>query len=330
MNRRELITLLGGAASAFALFWPLVAYAQQPPRPVIGVLASAGLDSFAERMTALRQGFVESGFVEGQNVTIEFRSAEGRSDRLRGLAAELVRRQVNVLATSSTAAALAAKRETATIPIVFSTGADPVEIGLVARLNRPGGNVTGMSFLVNKLVAKRLELLNALAPDAATIGMLVDPSNPNVEADTKDARAAADALGRTLLVVNAASEHEVDQAYGILAEQRVSALLVAAHVNLTNWHDRIVTLAARHAVAASYPAREYVRAGGLMSYGPDQRDVYRQVGRYVGRILKGEKAADLPVMQPTKFEFVINLKTAKALGLTVPLIMQMTADEVIE
>jgi putative ABC transport system substrate-binding protein len=263
-------------------------------------------------------------------VRIEYRSAEGQAERLPALAADLVRRQVTVLATSSTAAPLAAKRESATIPIVFSTGADPVEIGLVARLNRPGGNVTGVSFLVNKLVAKRMELLSALAPGAAMIGMLIDPTNPNAEADTKDAQAAADALGRRLLVVKAATEREIDPAYAILAEQRVSALFVAAHVNLTNWHGQIVALAARHAVAASYPAREYVAAGGLMSYGPDQRDVYRQVGLYVGRILKGEKAADLPVMQPTKFEFAINLKTAKALGLTVPMIMQMTADEVIE
>ena len=325
MNRRAVISLLGGAVVA----WPPAAHAQ-PAMPVIGVITSASLDSFAERMTALRQGILESGFIDGQNVTIEYRSGEGRSDRLQALAAELVRRPVNVIATSSTAAALAAKRATTTIPIVFSTGADPVEIGLVASLNRPGGNLTGVSFLVNKLVAKRLELLTALAPGAATIGMLVDPTNPNVEADTKDAQTAAAALGRSLLVVKAAAEGEVDQAYAALAQQRVAALFVAAHVNLTNWHDRIVTLAARHGVAASYPAREYVVAGGLMSYGPAQSAVYRQVGVYVGRILKGEKAADLPVMQPTKFELVINLKAAKALGLTVPVIMQMTADEVIE
>jgi len=326
MRRREFITLLGGGAAA----WPLSARAQQSATPVIGVLTSASVDSFAERMAALRQGILESGFVEGQNVTIEYRSANGRSDRLQGLAADLVRRHVNVIATSSTAAALAAKRETTTIPIVFSTGADPVEIGLVARLNRPGGNLTGVSFLVNKLVAKRLELLTALAPAGAPISMLVDPTNPNVQADTNDARAAAAALGRTLLVVKVAAESQVDQAYAILAQQRVSALLVAAHVNLTNWHDRIVTLAARHAVAASYPAREYVIAGGLMSYGPAQSHVYRQVGMYVGRILNGEKAADLPVVQPTKFELVINLKAAHALGLTVPSSLLAIADEVIE
>jgi putative ABC transport system substrate-binding protein len=249
---------------------------------------------------------------------------------LPALAADLARRQVAVIAAGSTAAALAAKRATATIPIVFSTGADPVEIGLVARLNRPGGNVTGVSFLVNKLVAKRFQLLSALVPDAATIGLLVDPTNPNAEADIADARAAADALGRTLLVVKSATERDIDGAYAILAQQRVSALFVAANVNFTNWYARIVSLASRHAIAASYPARDYVIAGGLMSYGPDQREVYRQVGIYAGRILKGAKPADLPVVQPTKFEFVINLKTAKALGLTVPLIMQMTADEVIE
>jgi putative tryptophan/tyrosine transport system substrate-binding protein len=325
MRRRKFIALLGGAAA-----WPLVARAQQPAMPVIGVLTSATSASFAERMAALRQGFDESGFVEGQNVTIDYRSAEGRDDRLPALAADLARRQVAVIAAGSTAAALAAKRATATIPIVFSTGADPVEIGLVARLNRPGGNVTGVSFLVNKLVAKRFQLLSALAPDAATIGLLVDPTNPNAEADIADAKAAAAALGRTLLVVKSATERDIDGAYAILAQQRVSALCVAANVNFTNWYARIVALASRYAIAASYPARDYVIAGGLMSYGPDQREVYRQVGIYAGRILKGAKPADLPVVQPTKFEFVINLKTAKALGLTVPLIMQMTADEVIE
>jgi putative tryptophan/tyrosine transport system substrate-binding protein len=326
MKRRAFITLLGGAAAA----WPLAARAEQPAMPAIGVLNSTTLASFPERMAAFRQGVNESGFVEGQNVTIEYRSAEGRDDRLPALAADLVRRQVSVIATGSTAAALTLKTATTTIPIVFSTGADPVEIGLVASLNRPGSNLTGVSFLVNKLVAKRLELLSALVPSASVIGMLVDPTNPNAEADVSDARAAADAIGRALLVIGAANQREIDSAYAALIQQRVSALFVAAHINLTNWHDQIVALATGHAVAASYPAREYVAAGGLMSYGPNQRDVYRQVGVYVGRILKGEKPADLPVIQPTKFELVINLRTAKTLGLSVPAGVLSIADEVIE
>jgi putative ABC transport system substrate-binding protein len=326
MRRREFITLLGSAVAT----WPRAARAQQAAMPVIGVLISTTVASFAERLAAFRHGVNESGFVEGQNVTIEYRSAEGHDERLPALAADLVRRQVTVIATASTAAALALKTATTTIPIVFSTGADPVEIGLVASLNRPGGNLTGVSFFVNKLVAKRLELLSALVPGASTIGMLVDPTNPNTEADTRDAQAAADVIGRTLLVIKAATEREIELAYAAVVQQRVSALFVAAHINLTNWHDQIVALAARHAVAVSYPARDYVAAGGLMSYGPNQRDVYRQVGVYVGRILKGEKPADLPVMQPTKFDLVINLKTAKALGIEVPAGVLAIADEVIE
>jgi ABC-type uncharacterized transport system substrate-binding protein len=324
MRRRDVITLIGGAAA-----WPLAAHAQQPV-PVIGFLNSAALAGEAQRLAAFRQGLKESGFVEGQNVVIELRSAEGQFDRLPALAADLVRRQVNVLVANTTASALAAKPATSTLPIVFVTGGDPVELGLVASLNRPGGNLTGVSFLVNKLVAKRLELLSALVPGTAALGMLVDPNNPNARADTKDAQAAAAALGRKLVVAEAGTESEIDTAFAALLQQRVSALLIGAHVLFFSRRDRLVALAARHAVAASYSTREFVAAGGLMSYGPNQTDVYRLVGVYTGRILKGAKPADLPVERPVKFELVINLRTAKTLGLDVPLHLQQLADEVIE
>jgi putative tryptophan/tyrosine transport system substrate-binding protein len=324
MRRRDFISLSAGAA-----VWPIAACAQQPV-PVIGFLNSATLEGETQRLAAFRQGLKESGFVEGQNVVIEYRSAEGQFDRLPALAADLVRRQVNVLVANTTASALAAKPATSTLPIVFVTGGDPVELGLVASLNRPGGNLTGVSFLVNKLVAKRLELLSELAPGTTALGMLVDPNNPNAQADTKDAQAAAAALGRKLVVAEAGTESEIDAAFAALLQQRVSALLVGAHVLFFSRRDRLVALAARHAVAASYSTREFVAAGGLMSYGPNQTDVYRLVGVYTGRILKGAKPANLPVERPVKFELVINLKTAKALGLDVPLHLQQLADQVIE
>ena len=326
MRRRDFMSLLGGAAAA----WPIAARAQQPAMPVIGFLNSATIKGEAERLAAFRQGLKESGFVEGQNVVIEYRSAEGQFDRLPELAADLVRRQVSGLVANTTASALAAKPATSTLPIVFVTGGDPVELGLVGSLNRPGGNVTGVSFLVNKLMAKRLELLSELAPGTAAFGMLVDPNNPNAEADTKDAQAAAAALGRKLVVAKAGAESEIDAAVAALVQQRVSALLVGAHVLFFSRRDQLVALAARHAVAASYATREFVAAGGLMSYGPNQTDVYRLVGVYAGRILKGAKPAELPIERPVKFELVINLKTAKALGLDVPVHLQQLADEVIE
>jgi putative ABC transport system substrate-binding protein len=325
MRRRDVLAAIGGAAA-----WPFAARAQQSALPVIGFLNSATLKGEAERLAAFRQGLKESGFVEGQNVVIEYRSAEGQFDRLPELAADLVRRQVSVLVANTTASALAAKPATSTLPIVFVTGADPVELGLVASLNRPGGNATGVSFLVNKLMAKRLELLSELAPGTAAFGMLVDPNNPNAVADTKDAQAAAAALGRRLVVAKAGAESEIDAAVAALVQQRVSALLVGAHVLFFSRRDQLVALAARHAVAASYATREFVAAGGLMSYGPNQTDVYRLVGVYAGRILKGAKPADLPVERPVKFDLVINLKTAKALGLDVPVHLQQLADEVIE
>ena len=327
MRRREFITLLGGAAAT----WPIAARAQQQPTmPVVAFLNSASLDLFAERLGQFREGLKETGFVEGQNITIQYRSADGHDERLPALAANLVRDQVTLIATGSTAAALAVKAATAIIPVVFSTGADPVEVGLVASLNRPGGNLTGVSFLVNKLVPKRLALLSTLAPGTSPIGILVDPANPNTEADTRDAQSAAYAIGRTLLVVKSGTVQEVALAFTVLVQQRVSALFVGAHANLNNWRDEIIAQAARHGITASYPGREYVAAGGLMSYGPDQNDVYRQVGIYAGRILRGEKPADLPVTQSTKFDFVLNLKTAKALGLSIPPTVLALADEVID
>jgi putative tryptophan/tyrosine transport system substrate-binding protein len=323
MRRREFITLIGGAAA-----WPLAAQPQQPA--LVGVLNTSRLESYSERLSTFRQALKETGYVEGQNLAIEYRSADGQNDRLPALAAELARRQVAVLFANSTASALVARRATSSIPIVFTTGGDPVELGLAASLNRPGGNITGVAFLVNKLVAKRLELLSELVPKSATVGMLVDPQNPNAEADVKDAQAAADALGRKLLVVKARSESEIDAAFAALARQRVSALFVAAHTNFNDHRDQIVALTARDAVAGSFSVREYVAAGGLTSYGPSQADVYRQAGIYTGRILKGEKPADLPIQQSTKIELVINLRTAKALGLDVPSSFYWRADEVIE
>jgi putative ABC transport system substrate-binding protein len=305
MRRRQFITLLGGAA-----VWPLAARAQQAAMPVVGILNSTTLEAQAERHAAFQQGLKEIGFVAGQNVSIDYRSAEGLTDQLPILARDLVRRQVNVLVATSTASALAAKRATAALPIVFLTGGDPIELGLVASLNRPGGNATGVSFLVNKLVAKRLEMLSNLAPTAVTLGMLIDPNNPNAKADEKDAQAAAGALGRKLLVVKAASESELDAAFATLAEQQVANLFVSANVNFIAWRDRIMALAMRYAIAASYTTRDFAMAGGLMSYGPNQTEVFHQVGLYEGRILPGSRPADLPVMQPTKFELVVNLKTA--------------------
>ena len=326
MRRRDFVALFGGAAAT----WPLGARAQQPGMPVIGLLNSAALEAQAERLAAFQQGLKETGFVEGRNVTIDYRSAEGLTDQLPILARDLVRRQVSVLVATSTASALAAKRATETLPMVFLTGGDPVELGLIASLNRPGGNATGVSFLVNKLVAKRLELLSELAPGAVTLGMLVDPKNPNAELDTKDAQAAADALGRKLLLVKAAAESELDAAFATLVQQQVANLFVAANVNFIAWRNQIMALAMRHGIAASYTTRDFVMAGGLMSYGPNQTEVFRQVGLYAGRILTGAKPADMPVMQSAKFEFVINLRTAKAQAVEIPPALLALADEVIE
>jgi putative tryptophan/tyrosine transport system substrate-binding protein len=325
MRRREFITGLAGAAVA----WPLPGSAQQAI-PVIGFLNSASPDAFAPFVASFLRGLEAVGFVDGQNVVIEYRSAEGQPDRLPALSAELVRRQVTVLVANSTASALAAKQATSTLPIVFLTGGDPVELGLVASFNRPGGNATGVSFLVNKLVEKRLELLSELVPNATVLGILVDAGNPNALADTKAARLAAKKIGRRLVIVTVGSKSELDAAFTALVQQQVSALFVAANVSFIAWRDQIIALAARHMIAASYSGRDFVVLGGLMSYGPNQADAHRQVGVYTGQILKGSNPADMPVMQPSRFELVVNLKTANALGLVVPHSMQLLTDEVIE
>lgn len=324
-RRREFIFTLGGAVAA----WPLAARAQQSAMPVIGFLRSAPLADAAHLVTPFHQGLKEAGFVEGQNIAIEYRSAEDHLDRLPALVAELIRRPVVVI-VGNTDSALAAKAATKTVPIVFATGGDPVTDGLVASLNRPGGNVTGVSFLVAMMGSKRLDLLRQLVPNAMTIAMLVNPNTPNTEADRREVQAAAQAVGQQLLFLDVSSERDIETAFATLVQRGAGALQAGGGAFLNSHRERIVALAARHAVPAIYPLREFVAAGGLMSYGPSITDVYRQVGIYTGRILKGEKPADLPVVQPTKFELVINLRTARALSLEIPGKLLALADEVIE
>jgi putative ABC transport system substrate-binding protein len=324
MKRREFITLLGGAAA-----WPLAARAEQAAMPVIGYLS--GREANYKIEAAFHRGLKEAGFVEGQNVRIEYRWAQGQYDRLPALVAELLRRPVDVLVTTGgTLSALAAKEATTSIPIVFVTGSDPVKFGLVASLNRPGSNATGVSFLINVLTAKQFELLHEMVPRAKLIGFLANPMNPNTEADTRNVRAAADSLGLLLHVLNASREHDIDAAFAALVERRADALLVSTDPYFQIRADQVAALAARHAVPTMYSFRENVTAGGLMSYAPSIIDVTRQAGVYTGRILAGETPADLPVVQPTRFEFVINLRTARALGLTIPDKLLVAADEVIE
>ena len=324
MRRREFITLLGGAAA-----WPMASGAQQPAMPVIGFLRDTSLAEAADRVTAFRQGLKEGGFVEGQNVAIEYRFAENNRDRLPALAAELIRRPVVVI-VGNTPSALAAKAVTTTVPIVVTTGSDPVKDGLVASFNRPGGNVTGVSFLATMIGSKRLDLLRQLVPAATTIAYLVNPNSPNTEADRREVQAAAQAIGQQLLVLDVSSERDIETAFATLVQRGAGALQAGVGAFLNSHRERIVALAARHAIPAIYNLREFVAAGGLMSYGTSIMDGYRQAGIYAARILKGEKPADLPVMQPTKFEFVISLKTAKALGLEVPDRLLALADEVME
>jgi ABC-type uncharacterized transport system substrate-binding protein len=326
IGRREFITLLGGAAA-----WPLAARAQQAAMPVIGFLSSGSPDSDPSRLSAVRQGLKETGYIEGRNLTIEYRWAEGHYDRLPALAADLVHHRVAVIVgTGTTPAAFAARAATTTIPIVFIIGGDPVQYGFVASLNRPGGNMTGVSFLNRVIVAKQLEMLHETAPKATVIGFLVNTTNPYVESDTRDAQTAADTVGRKLLVVKAATESDFVTAFATLVQQRAGALLIAGDRFFNNKVDQLIALAARHAMPVLYPWREAAVADGLMSYGANIDDAFHQGGIYAGRILRGEKPADLPVQQAVKVDLVINLKTARALGLTVPLPLLALADEVIE
>jgi putative tryptophan/tyrosine transport system substrate-binding protein len=325
MIRREFITLLGGVAAA----WPLAARAQQPALPTVGFLRSAPLADVPHWVTAFRQGLKEAGFVEGQNVAIEYRSADNQLDRLPALVTDLIRQQVAVI-VGNTPAALAAKAATTTVPIVFAGGGDPIREGLVASLNRPGGNVTGVSFFSGVLGAKRLELLRQVVPRATTIAMLVNPNNPVTEAERIDVQAAAQAIGQQLVIFDVSSERDIETAFATFVQQGAGALLVGTGGFLNSKRERIVALADRYALPASHSQREGVVAGGLMSYGTSITDAYRQVGIYVARILKGERPADLPVIQSTKFEFVLNLRAAKTLGLDVPDKLLALADEVIE
>jgi putative tryptophan/tyrosine transport system substrate-binding protein len=325
MKRREFITLLGGAAA-----WPLAARAQQPQMPVIGFLDTRSPDyTLADQQRAFRQGLKDAGYVEGENVVIEYRWAEGQMDRLPGLAAELVGRQVSVMVAALLPAARAAKAATATIPIVFISGSDPIETRLVTSLSRPTENVTGVSVFSVPLIAKRLQLLHELIPGMAVVAVLVNPSNPNTESNVRDIEAAARTMGLRIGFIRASSDQDFDAAFAAIAQQRADALIVSADAVFSSQREQLTALAARHAVPTMYWLREFVTASGLISYGTNF-DMYHQAGAYVGRILKGAKPADLPVQQPTKFELVINLKTARTLGLDVPAILLARADEVIE
>jgi putative tryptophan/tyrosine transport system substrate-binding protein len=326
LRRREFITLLGGAAAGR----PLLARAQQPPMPVIGILGSTSLEAVRDQIAAFQRGLGEAGYVEGQNVAIEYRWAEGRYDRLPVLATELIQRRVSVIVPIAPPAALAAKAATATLPVVFAIGADPVDLGLVTSLSRPTGNVTGVTFFTTGIETKRLELLHELVPNAKKIAVLVNPNFAPAVAASKELDGVGPSRGLQVHVVKAGNEHEFDIAFVDLIEWGANALLVLSDAFFYSRRDQLVALAARHRVPAIYQLRGFAEAGGLMSYGASLSENGRQTGIYAGRVLKGAKPADLPVLQPTKFDLVINLKTAKALGLDVPPQLQQLADEVIE
>ncbi len=325
-SRRAFISLIGGAAAAAALPLPLSA---QQAMPVIGFLRSTSLTPFENLVTAFRQGVKEAGFVEGQNVAIEYRYAHNQEDRLPALVNDLIRQPVAVIVANN-ASALAAMPATKTVPIVFATGGDPVRDGLVANLNRPGGNITGVVFFSSALGAKRLELLRQLVPEARAIAVLTNPSLPNTAAELREVQAAAQTIGQQLVIVEVGSDRELEAAFAVFLQRGAGALFVGAGPLFNSHRERVVALAARHRLPAIYGLTEFAVAGGLLSYASSQSDAYRQAGVYAGRILKGEKPGDLPVIRSSKFEFVINLKTAKAPGITVPLTLQAQADEVIE
>jgi ABC-type uncharacterized transport system substrate-binding protein len=325
VKRRTFISLLGGAAA-----WPVAARAQQAAMPVVGFIAGSSPSALSQQVAAFREGLKEAGFIEGVNVAVEYRYGEGQLDRFPAFASDLVRRQVAVLVVSNPTAVLAAKQASTTIPIVFSVGSDPVEIGLVASLNRPGGNITGVYQFTAGLEAKRLGLLQEMVPKATAIAALVNPNYAGAENQLRDLQVAATRLGMQLVVVRANTEDEFNAAFSTIVQQKAGALLVCASPFFNARRQQLILLAARHTMPAMYEWREFAAAGGLMSYGTSLGDAYRQAGVYAGRILKGEKPADLPVVQVTKFEFVINLNAAKALGLEVPPTLLARADEVIE
>jgi putative tryptophan/tyrosine transport system substrate-binding protein len=326
MRRREFITFVGSTAA----YWPLVARAQQPTGPEIGLLNSASPSTFEDRLRAFRNGLKESGYIEGDNVTIVYRWSEGQNDRLPAMASELADRRVAVIAALGEAATYAAKAATSTIPIVFNVDDDPVKLGLVTNMARPDGNLTGANFFVAELTSKRLELLRQLVPTVSRLAVLVNPAYPVSKSTVRDVTAAAPAMGFSVRVFEASTGGEIDAAFATLVREKYDALFVGGDPFYTSVREQLVDLTARHAIPATFATREFAQAGGLMSYGAKIADAWRQVGAYAGKILKGAKTSDLPVVQPTKFDFVINLKTAKALGLAVPPTLLATVDEVIE